>query len=121
MIDEIKNFSKDFLQETKEEKIYLVSHFDTDGITSAAIFIKTLERLSKQFSVKILKSLSKDEIKNFPESGTIVLLDLGSNSINELSKLNNKIFIIDHHEIKNQVPSSNIKLINPHLIEGCED
>ena len=121
MINEIKEFTKNFLQETTEEKIYLVNHFDTDGITSAAIFIKTLERLSKQFSVKILKSLTKEEIAVFPEDKTIVLLDLGSNSLNELSKLKNKIFIIDHHEIKNQIPASNIKIINPHLIEGCEN
>jgi len=120
MLDEIKNFTKDFLQEIKDEKIYLVSHFDTDGITSAAIFIKTLERLTKQFSVKILKSLTKEEIKHFPDDKLIVILDLGSSHLNELSKLKNKVFIIDHHEIKNQIPAANIKIINPHLIGGCE-
>jgi len=121
MIDEIKNFTKIFWEETKEEKIYLVTHFDTDGITSAAILIKTLERLAKQFSVKILKALTKEEVKDFPDDKTIVLLDLGSNHLNELSKLKNKVFIIDHHEIKNQIPAANIKIINPHLIEGCEN
>lgn len=121
MIDEIKNFTKNFLQEIKDEKIYLVSHFDTDGITSAAIFIKTLERLSKQFSVKILKTLTKEEIALFPDDKIIVLLDLGSSHLNELSKLKNKVFIIDHHEIKNQIPSPNIKIVNPHLIQEYEN
>jgi len=121
ILDEIKNFTKEFLQETKEKKICLVSHYDTDGITAAAIFIKTLGRLSKQFSVKILKSLTREEIEKFPEDRIIVLLDLGSNHLNELSKIKNKIFIIDHHEIKNQIPAANIKIINNHLIEGCED
>ena len=121
ILDEIKNFTKNFLQETKDERINLVSHFDTDGITSAAIFTKTLERLSRQFSVKILKTLTKEEIEKFPENETIVLLDLGSSHLNELSKLNNKIFIIDHHEIKNQIPSQNIKIINNHLIKEFEN
>ena len=67
ILNEIQEFTKTFLQETKDEKIHLVSHFDTDGITSAAIFTKTLERLAKQFSVKILKGLNKEEIENFPE------------------------------------------------------
>ncbi|MFA7707324.1 MAG: DHH family phosphoesterase [Candidatus Pacearchaeota archaeon] len=120
ILDEIKNFTKNFLQEIEGEKIYLVSHFDTDGITSAAIFIKTLEKLSKQFSVKILKSLTKEDIEKFPEDKTIVLLDLGSSHLNELSKLKNKIFVIDHHEIKNQIPSLNIRIINPHLINTTE-
>lgn len=121
MIDEIKDFTKNFLQETKDEKIYLVSHFDTDGITSAAIFIKTLKRLSKQFSVKILKSLTKEEIEKFPDDKTIVILDLGSNHLKGLSKLKNKVFIIDHHEIKNQIPAENTKIINPHLMEKYEN
>ena len=57
MIEYIKEFSKELLQRIGEEKIHVVSHFDTDGITSAAIFSKTLERLGKQFSMKILKQL----------------------------------------------------------------
>tara|TARA_Y100000310_G_scaffold94756_1_gene92500 strand:- start:7195 stop:8529 length:1335 start_codon:yes stop_codon:yes gene_type:complete len=121
ILNEIKNFTTKFSQETKDEKIHLVSHFDTDGITSAAIFIKTLERLSQQFSVKILKALTKEEIKQFPEDKIIVLLDLGSNHLNELSKLKNKVFIIDHHEIKNQIPSSNITILNNHLIKEYEN
>jgi RecJ-like exonuclease len=121
MLKEIKEFTKNFLQETKGENIYLVSHFDTDGITSAAIFIKTLERLAKQFSVKILKSLTKEEIENFPDDKIIVILDLGSSHLNHLSKLKTKVFIIDHHEIKNQIPATNIKIINPHLMERYEN
>jgi len=121
ILDEIKEFTKQFLQETEQEKIHLISHFDTDGITSAAIFVKTLEKLGKQFSVKILKSLTKEDIDEFPDDKTIVILDLGSSHLNELSKLKNKVFIIDHHEIKNQIPSPNIKIVNPHLIQEYEN
>ena len=37
------------------KKIHLISHYDTDGISSAAILSKTLRRLQKQFSLKIIK------------------------------------------------------------------
>ena len=48
--------------------------------------------------------------------------DLGSGFIEELSKLKNKIFIIDHHEIslKNKIPE-NMQIINTHLLKKYED
>ena len=64
MIDTIAEFSRLFLEKTKDKKIQIISHFDTDGICSAAIISKTLERQYKQFSVKILKQLDKEEIQH---------------------------------------------------------
>lgn len=116
----IKNFSETFLQKTANKKIHLVSHFDTDGITSAAIFSKILERLDKQFSLKILKNLTQEEIERFPRDRAIVLTDLGSGSLECLSKLPNDIFIIDHHEITQTANFGNINLLNPHLLGNIE-
>ncbi|MBD3253239.1 hypothetical protein GF386_05885 [Candidatus Pacearchaeota archaeon] len=115
MIGDIDKFSKNFLEKIKNQKIHLVSHYDTDGITSAAIFSKTLERLSKQFSVRIIKNLTEEEIKSFPEDRIIILLDLGANSISELKKLKNQVFIIDHHEIKEKEFPEKISVLNPNL------
>ena len=114
MLEYIKNFSEKLLK--INNKIQIISHFDTDGITSAAILTKTLERLEKHFSTKIIKLLSKEEIVGFPEDKTIILLDLGSGSLELLSKSKNKIFIIDHHEISSLIPE-NITILNPHLIK----
>jgi RecJ-like exonuclease len=121
IINAIENFSKLFLEEIKKNQIHLISHFDTDGITSAAIFSKTLEKLNKQFSIKIIKQLSQEEILNFPKDKTIVLIDLGSGSLEHLAKIKNKVFIIDHHEIKTKITSENINIINPHLISESEN
>jgi len=119
MLSKIKIFSEQFLEESKDKKIHIVSHYDTDGITSAAIFSKTLERIDKQFSIKIIKQLDEREIYSFPKDRIIVLLDLGSGSLKELSKLKNNIFIIDHHETKDN--SENINILNPHLIKNSEE
>jgi len=116
----IKKFSKLFLERTTDKKIHLVSHFDTDGITAAAIFTKTLERLDKQFSTKIIKQLDESEINNLPDDKVIILLDLGSGSIEHLSKIKNEIYIIDHHEIKTRKIPENINILNPHLIKDSD-
>ena len=119
MIADIKTFTERFIQKTKYKKIHVVSHFDTDGITSLTIFSKTLKRLGKQFSTKIVKALDQKEIDSLPEDRIIMILDLGSGSLDLLSKSENEIFIIDHHEIKNKIPK-NITIFNPHLIENSE-
>jgi len=116
----IKNFSELFLQTTQNKKIHLVSHFDTDGITSAAILSKALEKLERQFSIKILKQLTEEEIALFPNDRLILLADLGSGSLDLLSKIPNKVFIIDHHEITG-TQGENINILNPHLIKESEE
>ena len=113
----VKDFTKKLLEKTKNKKIHLVSHFDTDGISSAAIIAKTLQKLSKRFSVKILKTLEDKDINSFPENDIILLLDLGSSSLESLSKLKNQIFIIDHHEISNKNIPENIEILNIHLLK----
>ncbi|MDD5193758.1 MAG: DHH family phosphoesterase [Candidatus Nanoarchaeia archaeon] len=115
----IKEFSELLLEKIKNKKIHIVSHYDTDGITSAAIFSKTLERLNKQFSLKIIKQLTKTEIDAFPKDKLIILLDLGSGSLKELANLNNEIFIIDHHEI--ELIDSKIYILNNHLFNNYEN
>ncbi len=112
----IEEFSNLFLEKIENQKIHLVSHFDTDGVTSAAIITKTFEKLGIQFSTKILKQLTTEEILSFPKEKLIILLDLGSGNLEQLSKINNEIIIIDHHEINEKIPQ-NITIFNPHLLK----
>lgn len=117
----IDKFSKQFLEEIKNKSLHVVSHFDTDGITSAAIFSKVLERLDKTFSLKILKSLTEDDIKSFPNDKLIIMLDLGSGNLKQLEETNKKIFIIDHHEIADKKISKNTIILNPHLTKDYQE
>jgi len=113
MQEAIKQAVKSFLDKTKNKTIKIISHHDTDGITSAAIMTKALQRLDLSFSIKIIKQLEKEIIKNLSKEEVVVFLDLGSSNLKEISKLNAEVFIIDHHEIPGEIPS-NITLINPH-------
>jgi len=112
---QIKSNVEKFLEKSKNKEIYLVSHFDTDGITSATIMIQTLKKLDKKFTVKIVKSLEEQFIKELPKDKIILFLDLASGSLDYLSKSELKdIFIIDHHEVTQEVPE-NVNIINPEL------
>lgn len=116
---EIHFIADEFLDKTKDKEIYLISHFDTDGITSASIMIKTLKKLDRRFSVKIVKRIEPGFIENLSKNKNkiILFLDLASGHLKELgsSGLEN-IFIIDHHEIPEieSIPK-NIKIINSEL------
>jgi len=114
MLTAIKNTAKQFLEKTENRTIQIISHHDTDGITSAAILIKTLQRLNKKFSVKIVKQLEEKIIKEISQESVVIFLDLASNSFNYIKNLKNPVFILDHHEITSEIPE-NISIINPHL------
>lgn len=112
---EIKFLAKEFLNETKNSQILIVSHFDTDGITSASILIKTLQELDKTFNVKIIKNLENEFIKKLPKNKTIIFLDLASNSLKQIQEnQTKKTFILDHHEIIQEIPK-NILIANPEI------
>lgn len=112
--EKIDLFSEKFIEETYGKEICIISHFDTDGITSAAIAIKSLKRMDKTFSVNIVKNLTPEIISELPKEKILLFLDLASNSLNHLKDRNQKIFIIDHHEIYQEIPE-NVSIINPHL------
>jgi len=99
---------------SKSKPIKIISHFDTDGITSAAIFSKALSKWQKSFSLEIVKNLEESTVKSLPDNHILIFLDLASNSLDYLKQKNTEVFILDHHEIIQEIPN-NVTLINPHL------
>lgn len=115
--EEIKVISKKFLEESKNKEIVVIGHFDTDGITSTAIMVQTLKRLDRKFSVKIVKRLEEEIIYELPKNKLILFLDLASGSLDHIEKAKLKnVFIIDHHEIVQEIPS-NTEILNPMLLD----
>tara|TARA_Y100000034_G_scaffold17454_1_gene19096 strand:- start:13052 stop:14383 length:1332 start_codon:yes stop_codon:yes gene_type:complete len=112
---EIEVIVKKFLEKSQDKEIQIISHFDTDGITSASIIIQTLKKLDKVFSIKIIKGLEEQFIYDLPKEKLILFLDLASGSLNHISNSQLKdVFIIDHHEITQDIPE-NVHIINPEL------
>jgi len=114
ILELIRDNANKFLEKSKDKEIFIVSHFDTDGITSATIMIKSLKKLDRKFSVKILKSLDKDFIDKIPKNKLILFLDLSSSFLDYISESNfQDVFVIDHHQL-NSVPE-NLFVINSEL------
>lgn len=104
---------------SSDKPIKVVSHFDSDGITSAAIFSRALARWGKHFSVQIVKNLEEEFIKKLSEDQILIFLDLASGSLRYLAEKNTEIFVFDHHEIVQEIPK-NVFMVNPVLEKNCE-
>jgi RecJ-like exonuclease len=124
MLKEIDTFVKEFLEFSKNKPIRIISHHDTDGITSAAILTKTFSRLDKKFSIRIVKGLEdsiiKEELARQPTE-VILFSDLASSNLDHFKDLTEPIFILDHHEIDKKKVNSKTKIINPHLTSSPEE
>src|SRR5208283_5878815 len=107
----IEQIVEKFLKTSKNKEIQIISHFDTDGITSAAIIIKCLKRLDRKFNTLIVKGLTPEIISQIPKNSIILFTDLASNSLEYLKNLKQEIFVIDHHEINQKIPE-NVSIVN---------
>jgi len=114
MIEKIKEAIDKIDNISKKKEIKIISHFDTDGICSAAILTRAFQRLGKKFSLEIIKNLEEEYIKALPEDKILIFSDLASNSLNYLKEKNTEIFILDHHEVIQEIPK-NVFMINPIL------
>lgn len=121
MLKEIDVFVKEFLEFSKNKSIRIISHHDTDGITSAAILAKTFKRLDKKFTIQIVKGLEEntiaEELKRQPKE-VLIFSDLASGSLDYFQNLSEPIFILDHHEIDKSKLNDKIKIVNHHLLDS---
>lgn len=95
--------------------IHIFSHYDADGLSSAAVIAKTLIRENKEFHVTLLKSLDNitfQEIEN-SDAECIIITDLGASFIKELDGLKSDIIVLDHHTVG--AKAERVCYMNPHL------
>ncbi len=97
---------------SKKKPIKVISHYDADGITSAAIFSRALQRWGKSFSLQIVKGLDEQFINALPDDHLLIFLDLASGSFDYLKNKKTDIIVLDHHEIISSIPE-NVFMINP--------
>jgi single-stranded-DNA-specific exonuclease len=124
MLKEIDKIAQEFLKAIENKPVRIISHHDTDGITSAAILIKTLKRLDKPFSVRIVKGLDETNLQEeFARQPNEILIfsDLASSNLDHFKNLQEPAFILDHHEIDKTKINDKTKIINPHLSDSPEN
>jgi single-stranded-DNA-specific exonuclease len=111
---------------TKKEKILIFGDYDTDGVTSTAILIKTLSENGGEVSYFLphrfedgygftIESLEKIIKETRPS--LIITVDCGINGVEtvaEANKSNIDVIITDHHEPGDEIPDA-LAVVNPKL------
>ncbi len=107
----------------RHEFFRVVSHYDADGISAAAIVCQTLQRLGKEYQASMFKSLGPKEMEAIAamDCDCLIISDMGASYVKELEALSCDVIILDHHWSEDD--SDRILHINPHLhgIDGMTD
>jgi single-stranded-DNA-specific exonuclease len=96
--------------------IHLFSHYDADGISSAAIVAKALFRAGKEFKLSLFTTLDEEhmDIVRGTEAQCIVMTDLGASYIAEFEEMDCDVVVLDHHTVYDD--SEKVAYANPHLV-----
>lgn len=105
------------LKMQKSEKAIVVHHDDADGLCSAAIVKRALERENIQVETFCLEKIYREVIEDLHSKAdqTIFYADIGSSHADLISEFNegrNLTIILDHHDPK---PSKNAKVLDLNL------
>jgi RecJ-like exonuclease len=94
MLDQARVLA-DRLRDARHVKV--VSHIDADGLSAAAVAVRTLERMGKTYDVEFLKSLRGHDVERIRNENpdTIWFTDLGAGAAEHM--LDMQPVISDHH------------------------
>ena len=121
MADDLTKLSKKaaeiVLSFPKSTRIRVVSHYDADGITAAAIICKALHRAGYNFHATLMRNpFDKGLARVSKEDNELIIFsDMGSGQIETIEKMGCKAIIIDHHQYLKEKTSNNVLQINANL------
>ncbi len=101
----------------RASRVRVISHYDADGCTSAAILTKALLREGKEVQVSLAHGLGKEAVERVNEEGSDVLVvsDIGSGQIDALEAARMPVVVLDHHQPLRETQRETIVHANPHL------
>ncbi|MCK4996558.1 MAG: DHH family phosphoesterase, partial [Thermoplasmatales archaeon] len=101
----------------KSTRIRVISHYDADGITSAAIICKALHRAGYNFHATLMRNPFDKGLERVSKEDNelIIFLDMGSGQIETIEKMECKSIIIDHHQYLKKKTSKDVLQINANL------
>ncbi len=107
--------------------VQVFSHLDADGVAAAGIIGKALSRLNAQFKIKVTQWVDDKIIGEIiaGKPDLVILTDFGSGYVDLLNEKlpNQKIVILDHHQIVGNNTNTGFVQVNPHLhgVDGATD
>ncbi|NLB76981.1 MAG: DHH family phosphoesterase [Crenarchaeota archaeon] len=111
----------------KDEFVSCFSHLDADGVAAAGIISKMLSRLDARYRIRVMQWVDEKIIAEITagKPQLVILTDFGSGYLDLLNEKipNNKILILDHHQITGNQDNPNFTMLNPHVygIDGATE
>lgn len=101
----------------KSTRIRVVSHYDADGTTAAAIICKALSRAGYDFHASLMRNPFDKGLERVSKEDNelIIFSDMGSGQIDTIEKMGCKVIIIDHHQFLKKKTSASVIQINANL------
>ncbi len=102
------------------DKFRIITHYDADGITSAAVLVRALMKEQKGFHTTFVSSFPD----NIPEGLPVICTDIGNSHLKRIKENTERTIVLDHHKVeKNIEGNSNHIFINPHSygIDGARE
>lgn len=110
------------LSTPKNSRIRVVSHYDADGITAAAIICKALYRAGYNFHATLMRNPFDKGLQRISteENELIIFTDMGSGQLEYIENMKVKSIIIDHHQLVKKETKKHVLQINAnqHGIDG---
>ena len=105
------------LATSKSARIRVISHYDADGITAAAIISQALNRAGYNFHTTLMRNPFTQGLERVKREGNelIIFTDMGSGQIGFIEKMGCKAIIIDHHQSLKEKTTDDILQINANL------
>jgi single-stranded-DNA-specific exonuclease len=111
----------------KDGFISCFSHLDADGVAAAGVISKMLTRLEARFRIRVMQWVDEKIIAEVTadKPQLVIMTDFGSGYLDLLNEKipNNKIVILDHHQITGKQDNPNFTMLNPHVygIDGATE
>ncbi|MCL5254467.1 MAG: DHH family phosphoesterase [Candidatus Thermoplasmatota archaeon] len=100
VLQERLNDAKSALLNCNGEIVRVVSHYDSDGISSASVLTLMLSRMGLPFHATMSRSLDRHVIEKLrkEQRNIFIFSDMGSGQLDMLRELNSTIIVLDHHK-----------------------
>ncbi len=104
-------------EQDSSTRFRVISHYDADGITAAAIICTALYRQGFDFQATLMRNPFTQGLERVKkeEYEFIIFTDMGSGQLPMLETFSSPIIIIDHHQIIKEKTKDHILQINANL------
>ena len=106
------------IESSSADLYVIVTHYDADGLAAASIIARSLMRIERSFTIKVVDQIDEETLTSLPKGDYYIFVDLGSSAVEAIaSKDLLPASVIDHHEPLRTSKAIDEKLqeLNPHF------